>query len=180
MNCDGIDDLIVNKPEAYSSKGAIEIFWGSQTSISSIADLELSGSASGDNFGSSIANAGDVNGDGFDDLIVGSSGAVDSLGWPTGITSVYFGGNHTHSNPNWTVDGEDSGDKFGGRVSSAGDVNNDGFDDILITSTWFTQSGGEGKVYLFLGSSTGPESTKIWSTRGYWQDVVQGLSLIHI
>jgi len=34
LNCDGIDDLIVNKPEAYSSKGAIEIFWGSQTSIS--------------------------------------------------------------------------------------------------------------------------------------------------
>ena len=121
-----------------------------------------------------------VNGDGCEDLLVGATGAVDNWGYPTGVSYVYHGGNHSHSTANWSVNGEDSGDEFGGTVSTAGDVNNDGFDDVLVSSTGFTQSGGEGKVYLFLGSASGLDTSESWTTRGYWQNVVQGWSLAGI
>ncbi|HJM20271.1 MAG TPA: integrin alpha, partial [Candidatus Thalassarchaeaceae archaeon] len=180
FDCDGFDDLIVSKPEATSSTGAIEIFWGSSLGLSPVADFIMTGSAGGDRFGASITNAGDVNGDGCEDLLVGATGAVDNWGYPTGVSYVYHGGNHSHSTANWSVNGEDSGDKFGGTVSTAGDVNNDGFDDVLVSSTGFTQSGGEGKVYLFLGSASGLDTSESWTTRGYWQNVVQGWSLAGI
>ncbi|MDP7043903.1 MAG: integrin alpha [Candidatus Thalassarchaeaceae archaeon] len=180
FDCDGIDDLIVSKQEANSSIGAVEIFWGSSMGLSPVADFVMTGSAGGDRFGSSIANAGDVNGDGCEDLLVGSTGAVDNLGYATGKASIYFGGNHSHASADWTVEGENSGDKFGGTVSSAGDIDNDGFDDVLVAATGFTQSGGEGKVYLYLGSSSGPSTSSSWTTRGYWQNVIQGWSLAGI
>ena len=180
FDCDGIEDLIVSKPDANSSVGAVEIFWGSTAGLSVVADFVLSGTAGGDRFGSSIANAGDVNGDGCEDLLVGATGVVDNWGYPTGKSYVYFGGNHSHASPDWVVEGENSGDKFGGTVSTAGDVNNDGFDDVLVSATGFTQSGGEGKAYLFLGSASGPETSDSWTTRGYWQNVIQGWSLAGI
>ena len=180
FDCDGIDDLIVSRPAANTEIGAVDIFWGSGMGISSLPDYNLTGSAGGDRFGSAIANAGDVNGDGCSDLIIGAPGATNNLGFATGVSYIFYGGNRTYSAANWSDAGEGGGDKFGGTVSSAGDVNNDSYADILVAATGFTQSGGEGKVYLYLGSATGPSTDHDWYTRGYWVNVIQGWSMAGI
>ncbi|PXY76302.1 MAG: hypothetical protein CXX81_15420 [Methanobacteriota archaeon] len=180
FDCDGIDDLIVSRPAANTEIGAVDIFWGSGMGISSLPDYNLTGSAGGDRFGSAIANAGDVNGDGCSDLIIGAPGATNNLGFATGVSYIFYGGNRTYSAANWSDAGEGGGDKFGGTVSSAGDVNNDSYADILVAATGFTQTGGEGKVYLYLGSATGPSTDHDWYTRGYWVNVIQGWSMAGI
>ena len=181
FDCDGTDDLIVSRPAANSEKGAVDIFWGSGMGLSSNPDYNLTGTVGGDRFGSSIANAGDVNGDGCSDLLIGAIGATNSLGFATGASYIFYGGNRTYSTANWSESGEGGGDKFGGTVSSAGDVNNDSYADILVAATGFTQQGGEGKVYLYLGSATGPSTTDHdWYTRGYWSNVIQGWSMAGI
>ncbi|HIG20673.1 MAG TPA: hypothetical protein EYQ78_07955, partial [Candidatus Poseidoniales archaeon] len=124
FDCDGIDDLIVSRPAANAEIGAVDIFWGSGMGISSLPDYNLTGSAGGDRFGSAIANAGDVNGDGCSDLLIGATGATNSLGFATGVSYIFYGGNRTYSAANWSDAGEGGGDKFGGTVSSAGDINN--------------------------------------------------------
>jgi len=180
LDCDGIDDLIVSRPAANTEIGAVDIFWGSGMGISSLPDYNLTGSVGGDRFGASIANAGDVNGDGCSDLLIGATGATDSLGFATGVSYIFYGGNRTYSAANWSDTGEGRDDKFGGTVSSAGDVNNDSYADILVAATGYTNSGGEGKVYLYLGSATGPGTDHDWHTRGYWHNVIQGWSMAGI
>ena len=177
FDCDGYDDLLVSKPLANSNTGAVEVYWGSSLGLTGTAALELTGVAGGDRFGASMDNAGDVNGDGCDDLLVGAPGTLDVWGWPTGAIYVYHGGIRTYTSANWSLAGESKDDRFGEMVSTAGDVNNDGYDDIIATAAGFTQGSGKGKVTLYIGSATGLDANDKWNTRGYWQDVTQGWSI---
>ena len=79
---------------------------------------------SGDELGVSVSGAGDVNGDGFADLIVGAPGDA-----PSGSARVYSG---IDGNVLYTFDGDDADDLFGVSVSGAGDVNGDGFADLIV------------------------------------------------
>jgi hypothetical protein len=86
-----------------------------------------------DNFGFSVAHAGDVNGDGIADIIVGAPGFNNN----TGRAYIFYGGpqitdNLAAGNANVTIMGEEEGDRFGWDVSGAGDVNKDGFDDVIV------------------------------------------------
>src|SRR5437762_8000747 len=90
---------------------------------------------SGANFGYSVASAGDVNGDGYADIVVGArfydEGEADEgkvflyLGGPSGISTT----------PAWTAQGNQAGARFGISVASAGDVNRDGYDDVVVGSS---------------------------------------------
>ena len=114
--------------------------------------------------GVSVARAGDVNGDGADDLVVGAyqydNGQLDE-----GRALVYAGSPSGLSNtPLWTMEGNQAGAFFGRRVAGAGDVNGDGFDDLLIAATSFDNGqANEGRVFLYLGSATGPRTTPAWT-----------------
>ena len=126
---DGFDDLIVGAPDA----GSAYIFHGGPGADGTpdrIFSEEVPGDVF-DHFGYSVASAGDVNWDGFDDVIVGAHHS-EALGSRTGSAYVYFGGPGTDSVPDLVKMGEALGDEFGQSVASAGDVNGDGFDDLIV------------------------------------------------
>src|SRR5207245_8694494 len=87
-------------------------------------------------FGSSVASAGDVNGDGFSDVIVGEPYWSGPGGCTTGRAFVYFGSSQGLSTtPGWVMNGDSDcinliNTRFGISVATAGDVNGDGFSDI--------------------------------------------------
>ena len=93
--------------------------------------------------GAAVSSAGDVNGDGYDDLIIGARGA-DPNGLNSGETHVVYGGAHApgasgvlelsalDGTNGFTLTGIDPDELSGASVSSAGDVNGDGYDDLII------------------------------------------------
>ena len=153
VNGDGFDDLIIGAlgadPQRLDS-GASYVVFGKASGFAANLNLstldgsngfKLSGVAAGDHSGCSVSAAGDVNGDGFDDLIIGAHGA-DPNGSNSGASYVVFGkASGFAANLNLsTLDGSNgfklngvAADDYSGRsVSAAGDVNGDGFGDLII------------------------------------------------
>ncbi len=108
------------------------LFFGSDAAlaISSRNLLTTNGANQGDDHGYSVARAGDVNGDGLSDIIVGAPGYSSG----TGQAHVYFGGPFADNQPDLTLTGQQSGDRFGSSVAGAGDVNGDGYADLVVGS----------------------------------------------
>jgi hypothetical protein len=127
--------------------GAIGVPLSAQGSLTTMGWQE-EGTQLGANLGDSVSAAGDVNGDGYDDMIVGASGHADG----TGRIYLYLGSLDGPSTP-LTFDGDQAGAYFGFPVAAAGDVNGDGNDDVLVgASSYSNGEPGEGRAYLFLGS----------------------------
>ncbi len=156
VNGDGYDDLIVGaygNDDAGTSAGKAYIYYGGK-SMDYVADVTLVGAAAYNYFGHSVSTAGDVNGDGYDDVIVGAYGNDDG-GSSAGKAYVYFGGPAMDNTADVTMIGENGSDFFGFTVSSAGDVNGDGYDEVLISATGNDQGGtSAGKVYIYYGDAT--------------------------
>src|SRR5262249_18392644 len=117
------------------------------------ADGLLKGELENDEFGTSVANAGDVNGDGIDDVIVGAR----QLFRPgAGKAYVFHGplhGTRLASSADLVLTAEHDGDWFGRSVASAGDVTGDGLADIMAGAPEFGSR--SGRVYLFVSARSG-------------------------
>ena len=146
---DGFDDLIVGalyNDAGGNDAGRAYVFSG-QTGDTLYV---FTGAAADDFLGSSVASAGDVNNDGYDDLIVGVSN--NDAGGPQAGRAYVFSGQSGETL--YVFTGEAEGDLFGGSAASAGDVNNDGFDDLIV-GAWGNDAGGSaaGRAYVFSGQS---------------------------
>jgi hypothetical protein len=105
------------------------------------------GAAAGDVFGLSVSSAGDVNGDGYADVIVGAPGN-DTAGTDAGRAYVFYGGPGADAAADLTLTGAGAGDVFGFSVSSAGDVNGDGYADVIVGALGSEPGGGRAYVYF--------------------------------
>lgn len=147
VNGDGFNDVIVGAPGYSTNIGRAYIYYGGDQ-MNAISDLTLSGEASQNYFGWSVASAGDMNGDGFSDVIVGAYGNTTN----TGKAYIYFGGSSMNNVADVTLTGEATNNYFGHSVSGAGDVNGDGYTDVIVGAYGNTTN--TGKAYIFHGGST--------------------------
>ncbi|MCD6595996.1 VCBS repeat-containing protein [bacterium] len=105
----------------------------------------------GDRFGANIVSAGDVDNDGFTDILICSEGSYTTQNYQ-GKVYLYLGGNKTPKDPAVIFIGEKPGDHFGVSATALGDINGDGFDDIAIGADKNDENGTDaGKVYIFFG-----------------------------
>lgn len=147
INNDGYDDVIVGAYLYNSEAGRAYVYLGG-SSMNNTVDLYIESDGSGTNHvGISVSGAGDVNNDGYDDVIVGASGYTSS----TGQAYVYYGGSTLNNVADVTLSATVTSNYFGCSVSSAGDLNNDGYDDVIVGS--YGYNGNEGRVYVYLGGN---------------------------
>jgi hypothetical protein len=146
MNQDGYADFLVGAPGAtYGSALRARLYSGKDRSILWSAD----GDASDDGFGYAVANCGDVDQDGANDWVVGAAGAMFA-GARVGFIRVFSG---STGSVLYTVYGSDANAAFGYAVSGAGDVDADGFDDILVGSPYSSASTYGGRVQVYSGKT---------------------------
>ena len=156
MDGDGLDDLLIG---AYGSggTGAAYLVLGPVTGTINLstANATLVGEEAGDSAGYDVSNAGDVDGDGHDDLLVGAFRNSEGAHY-AGAAYLVLGpvtGSRDLSLADAKLVGEGRGDAAG-PVSAAGDVNADGHDDILVGAT-NQGNRNEGAAYLVRGPVTG-------------------------
>ncbi|KAA6434140.1 T9SS type A sorting domain-containing protein [Dyadobacter flavalbus] len=154
VNGDGFSDFIVGVP-GYNAKGAVFIYHGSALGLSTNPSTTIENVPMSAAFGSSVSRAGDVNGDGYGDIIVADVSYADIN---QGAALVYYGsGQGINKNVSTIIKNKQSGSlMFGKSVSSAGDVNGDGYGDVLIGDISFTNGQfDEGAVFVHHGSAAG-------------------------
>ena len=171
VNGDAIDDVIVGAWTENGGQGAAYVVFGSRDANrrppGSLAMLDgadgfrLAGSPT-ERAGSSVSAAGDVNGDGYDDIIVGAMFASPKGQYTAGTSYVVFGHGDTFEpsivlanldgTNGFRIDGVYAGDSTGSRVNAAGDVNGDGYADVIIGAE-YANYGAEatGSSYVVFG-----------------------------
>jgi hypothetical protein len=161
VNGDGYGDVIVGDDwYAQGSPGAAYIFHGSNTGIATNAAITLQSNQQGALMGRSVAGAGDINGDGYSDIIVGAPDYGNGQD-NEGVALIYYGSSAGIPNGNPVLLEMNKNDiSFGSDVNSAGDVNGDGYSDVIVGARQFSEGQKfEGAAYVFHGSPTGPKAT---------------------
>ncbi|MFN3939790.1 MAG: integrin alpha, partial [Chitinophagales bacterium] len=166
VNNDGYDDVVVGAAAfdaGEMDEGKAYLFLGSASGLSPTAVWEDEGDNVGGLMGKSVAAAGDVNGDGYDDLLIGL-GLYSGGQSQEGRAHIYYGNSTgVSATPDWFYEADQAGAGLGFPLEGLGDVNGDGFDDIIIGANGFDAGQvDEGRAYVFYGSASGLASTPDW------------------
>ena len=149
VNGDGFDDVVVGARKWNSNVGKAVVLLGSGSGLATTG-TELDGSGAGQ-LGSAVSGAGDVNGDGYDDVVVGEPSAN------SGTVYVYHGAaSGMDSTIQTTIVAGASAGNLGAAVGRAGDVNADGYDDIIIGDDG--GSGFAGEFHIHHGTPAGADT----------------------
>jgi|TARA_B100001094_G_scaffold180854_1_gene175239 hypothetical protein len=157
LNGDGFDDLLISNAanfESFAGFPKVQIHFGSLSGLNGSADQAILSNIQGKMFGYTIDYIGDVNSDGYDDMMFSELFNGSNNLNQRGKVWLYHGSDVgiQSSFPNWTRSGESANDLLGRMFASAGDVNEDGYDDVLLMKLEASRSG---KVELHLGSPSG-------------------------
>ncbi len=176
INGDGFDDVVIgalNDSNGQVGEGRAFVYHGSAAGLGTVPAWTGEGEQAGARFGFSVGSAGDVNGDGFADVVIGAAeythGEVDEgrafvfHGSPTGLGPIAA----------WTAESDQPDTYFGFSVGSAGDVNGDGFGDVIVGATWFDAGTApdDGQAYVYLGSATGLALAPAWTISGRHEEL---------
>ncbi len=175
VNADGYDDVIIGSPYATglvpgvwtNYYGLVSVYFGGAGGLSASPGSSLYGDQAGANFGGAVSGAGDMNGDGYADVAVGSP--LWNSPWVTdcGRAQAFPGAaGGLGSAAIWEEYGSTVGDSFGSRLAPGGDVNGDGLGDLLIGTPDYN-SGGSGRGLV--GIATGSRTNSIYMP-WYWFD----------
>jgi hypothetical protein len=170
VNGDGFSDLLVGAPEWDATEmdvGIVALYLGSHLGLNILPAWLATGDQFEDEWGSSVASAGDVNGDGYDDILIGSHNYTDPENEEGGaflwMSTPGGGPNGTPQNAHWSAFGGQANSSFGYSVAAAGDVNGDGFGDIIVGAPDYTDGHNwEGGAFIYFGSETGPSTGPDW------------------
>lgn len=171
VNGDGYNDFIIgayNKSDAGSGAGAAYLVYGSAAEPTSPVNLgstsnavEFSGQTAGDYAGYSVAGGGDVNGDGYDDLLVGAYGYDNSTQTDAGRVYLIYGSSTPLTSQTLGATGQvvftavNLNSYLGRSVAFAGDINHDGYEDMVFGADgYLVSSGNDGAAFVVYGSAT--------------------------
>ena len=159
VNGDGFADVIVGAPlydNGQTDEGAAFVYFGGAGAFNPTADAQLESNQAGAQLGSSVAGAGDVNGDGFADVIVGAP-AYDNGQADEGAAFVYFGAAGAFdATADAQLESNQAFAQLGFSVSGAGDVNGDGFADVIVGTIGYDNGQtDEGAALVYFGTARG-------------------------
>ncbi|MBK8285726.1 MAG: FG-GAP repeat protein [Ahniella sp.] len=157
INNDGVDDLVVGAfrfdSNGLTDNGGAFVYLGPGFTTSTF----LSTNQAGAGFGAGVGGAGDVNLDGFDDVVIGVPGFDGTAGNNSGAAFVYFGGvGALDPTVDATIMGPNSSANMGAAVRGVGDVNNDGIDDLAVGVPRYNPGGqsDRGGAFIYYGSAS--------------------------
>ena len=167
MNGDGYSDVLVGAPDyddGQEDEGAVFLYLGSSVGLSTSPARLWQRDQAGARFGASVSGAGNVNADGFDDVLIGAPG-FDEGEMDEGAAFLFLGAaSELPDAPAWSAEGNQEGASFGSSVAALGDMNGDGFGDVVISAPLF--DGGhvdEGQARVFGGTSSGLGTSSLQS-----------------
>ncbi len=167
VNGDGFSDVIVGAfkyDNGQTDEGRAFVYHGSAAGLGATAVWTAESEQASGFFGFSTATAGDVNNDGFSDVIVSGLG-YDNGEPDEGRAFVYHGSAAgLATNVAWTAEPDQAGAEFGTSVATAGDVNGDGFSDVIVGAQSFdNEEDNEGRAFVYLGSAVGLGANAAWT-----------------
>ncbi len=166
INGDGYAEVIVGAKGwngGHTDEGRVWVWYGGSGGISNLSDWWFESNQTNAYLGASVATAGDVNGDGFSDVVVGASGHGSGLS-EEGAAFVFHGSpEDLAGSPGWTKLSDQQDARFGWSVGTAGDVNGDGYADVIVGARdWDNGQQNEGGAWVYLGSMSGMQSAPDW------------------
>lgn len=165
-NGDGYGDAIVGANEysnGQASEGRAFAYFGAPTGLGAVAAWTFESDQASAELGTDVAGAGDVNGDGFADVIVGSRHYTNGQNLEGRAFVFHSSAAGPGASPAWTAESNQVTADFGLSVSTAGDVDGDGYSDAVASApTMDAGQADEGRVFLYPGSPAGLATTAAW------------------